>query len=170
MHLNMEFRRRLFSRNRRKRHILRSGTILTGESGQGLLEMALLTPILLLLALGVIELGRLAYFSIEVANAARAGAQYGSQSLVAASDNAGIISATQSDAPDLTLSAITPGRYCSCAGGATSTCASTDCPSPDHRLVYVQVNATGILNTLFNYPGIGASFTVSRQAVMRVGQ
>ena len=60
MHLNMEFRRRLFSRNRLKRHIFRPGMILTAESGQGLLEMALLTPMLLLLALGVIELGRLA--------------------------------------------------------------------------------------------------------------
>ena len=43
------------------------------QSGQALVEMAFVVPLLLLLALGVIEVGRYAYISILVGNAARAG-------------------------------------------------------------------------------------------------
>src|SRR5579862_3735178 len=49
------------------------------ESGQSLVEMALMLPFLLLLSLGVIELGRFAYIGILVGNAAHAGAFYGSR-------------------------------------------------------------------------------------------
>ena len=54
--------------------------ILLSPSGQSLLEVALLTPMLLALLLGAIELGRYAYISILVGNAARAGAAYGDTS------------------------------------------------------------------------------------------
>lgn len=47
------------------------------QSGQTMLELALLLPFLLLLLFGVIEMGRYMYISILVANAARAGAAYG---------------------------------------------------------------------------------------------
>lgn len=50
--------------------------------------MALLTPLLLTLLIGIIELGRYAYLSILVGNAARAGAAYGAQSLAQSSDTA----------------------------------------------------------------------------------
>ncbi len=146
------------------------GTPRRYQAGQALVEMAVLTPLLLLLVIGIIELGRLAYYAIEVSNAARAGVQYGSQNLVTADDNAGMQLAGQQDAPDITGLAATATHYCACASGGGSTCLSTDCPSPDHRLVYVQVNTTGTLQTLFNYPGIGSSFTVSGHAVMRVAQ
>ncbi len=46
------------------------------ESGQTLLEIALLLPMLVLLALGVVEFGRYGYIGILVANAARAGTAY----------------------------------------------------------------------------------------------
>lgn len=47
------------------------------ESGQSLVELAFVTPLLLLLAVGVIEMGRYMYIGILVGNAARAGAAYG---------------------------------------------------------------------------------------------
>ena len=54
--------------------IARATEVLTSQSGQSLIEIAVLAPIVLSLLLGVIELGRYAYISILVANAARAGA------------------------------------------------------------------------------------------------
>ena len=60
------------------------------DSGQTLIEVALLLPLLLLLLVGTIEIGRFAYYAILVANSARAGAQYGSQSLVTSADTTGI--------------------------------------------------------------------------------
>ena len=68
-----------------------------GCSGQTVVEVALLLPLLLLLLVGVIEIGRYAYFDILISNAARAGAQYGAQSLIQAADVAGIRTAAQND-------------------------------------------------------------------------
>lgn len=67
------------------------------DAGQTLLEVALLTPMLLALLLGVIELGRYAYFAILVGNAARAGAAYGSQGVAQSTDGAGICSTASND-------------------------------------------------------------------------
>jgi Flp pilus assembly protein TadG len=71
------------------------------EAGQALVETALTLPILLLLILGAAELARIAYISIEVANAAEAGALYGSQNAGTAADTAGIRAAAQSDSSDI---------------------------------------------------------------------
>jgi len=71
------------------------------QSGQALLEVALVTPMLLLLAVGIIEIGRYAYYSILVADAARAGAQYGAQNLATAADTAGIRTAAENDGQNL---------------------------------------------------------------------
>jgi len=49
------------------------------QSGQSLMEFAIILPLLLLLLVGVIEIGRYAYASILVGNAARAGAAFGAQ-------------------------------------------------------------------------------------------
>src|SRR3954451_22469131 len=72
------------------------------ESGQALVETAfavlLLTPVLI----GGAELARVAYAAIEVANAARAGVQYGTQNGFAASDTTGIQTAAANDASNLT--------------------------------------------------------------------
>ena len=67
------------------------------ERGQSLVELAFVVPLLLLLLVGIIEIGRFAYYSILVSNAARAGAQYGAQSLANASDGLGIAAAANRD-------------------------------------------------------------------------
>src|SRR5215468_1823879 len=67
------------------------------QSGQNLLEVALMLPFLLLLLLGVIEIGRYAYIGILVGNAARAGAAYGAQSNAQSVDTPGIQNASLND-------------------------------------------------------------------------
>ena len=49
-----------------------------GERGADLAETAVILPLLLLLLLGVVDLGRAFYFHIVITNAAREGARYGS--------------------------------------------------------------------------------------------
>ena len=48
------------------------------EGAQGMVEFALILPILLLLVLGVIEMGRLLFFYSSITSASREGARYGS--------------------------------------------------------------------------------------------
>jgi Flp pilus assembly protein TadG len=143
--------------------------ILAGEGGQSLLEFAVLAPVILLLLVGAIEIGRLAYLSILVNNAAHAGVQYGAQNLATAADNSGMQNAALNDGQNIAGLTASASHYCTCADGSSSSCQATDCAG-SHRLVYVQVNTTGQFQSLFAYPGLPASYTVSGQAVMRVAQ
>lgn len=162
------------------------------QSGQALLEMALMTPLLLALALGVIELGRYAYIAILVGSAARAGAMYGAQGLASTispqgqcpSAEAGIQNmqeAACSDfqnngqpAGDLTINSSTS---CGCDDGQGGWTSEPDCTvtsyalcTKGHWVVTVSVNSAGTFQSLFKYPGIPRSITVDRTATMRVAQ
>src|ERR1700733_3573620 len=135
-------------------------------TGQTVVEMALLLPVLLTLMIGLIEIGRYAYFDILISNAARAGAQYGAQSLIQAADKNGIQAAAQSDGLDTMT--ITSSQQCTCVAGTLGGCpAGGVCAQP---LVYVQVTATENFNSLFNYPGLPHSMTLASTTTMRVSQ
>ena len=141
------------------------------QAGQALLEVALVTPLLLLLALGIIEIGRYAYYSILVADAARAGAQYGAQNLATAADTAGIRTAAENDGQNLSELKVTVQHECGCTGSSIGgTCPATGCASPNHALVYVKVTVTGKFNSLFKYPGIPQSIDCDSTELMRVAQ
>ena len=156
------------------------------ERGQSLVEVALLTPLLLALLAGTIEMGRYAYLSILVGNAARAGAAYGAQSLPQSVDVTGIQTAADNDFQNngpgtgtLTISGGGPsGSYtsCGCDSGGTitaATCSTSVNPNAGtcasgHWVVMVSVKAVGKFNSLFKYPGIPQSITVTETATMRV--
>jgi len=150
----------------------RPGRVHTGsERGQSLVELALVVPLLLLLLVGIIEIGRFAYYSILVSNAARAGAQYGAQSLATAADAAGIVTAATSDAGSATGLTITSQQRCGCDGaGLSGACPAAACALPNHALVYVQVKAVGAFPSLFRYPGLPATINVTTVEEMRVAQ
>jgi Flp pilus assembly protein TadG len=149
------------------------------ESGQSLVELALLVPVLLLLVLGIVEMGRYTYLSILLGNAAESGALYGAQSLAQSADTTGIQNAAQADfqngqsLPGLT---VTSTNACGCDSGGTTTSAAcggtitAGTCAVGHWVVTVQVTATGNFSSLFRYPGIPASLTVSRTATLRVKQ
>jgi Flp pilus assembly protein TadG len=140
--------------------------------GQAMVELALLLPIFFLLIIGAAEFGRLAYAAIEVANAARAGAAYGAQNHITASDTANIQLAATTDGSNIANITATSTNFCSCSTGGSVSCtnALAACPSPAHIIEYVQVNTTASISPIFNYPGISKIFTVSGQAIMRVEQ
>ena len=145
------------------------------ESGQSLVEVALLLPFLVLMMLGVIELGRYAYIGILVGNAARAGAAYGIESLPQSVDTVNISLAAQNDFQNNGQSGLTVTSSVSCgcdSGGSVTSSACTGAGSGScasgHWVVIVSVTASGTFNSLFNYPGISSSITISRTSSMRV--
>ena len=156
-------------------HGLRQRSVPAGrERGQSLVELAFVLPLLLLLLVGIIEIGRFAFYSILVANAARAGAQYGAQSLATAADATGISTAGTNDAPGIvapnTLT-VSSTQRCGCSSAALAACgALAICIPPGHPLVYVQVTAVGTFNSLFNYPGLPGTLSVTSVHEMRVAQ
>jgi Flp pilus assembly protein TadG len=158
------------------------------QSGQALVELAFILPVLLLLALGVIEIGRYAYISILVGNAAHAGAMYASLGTSQAADQTGIQNAALYDFAGATSGTtktngqvagnltVTSAQSCGCdAGGsvATAVCDKNANPTAGtcatgHWVVAVSVTASGTFNSLFNYPGIPGSIDVSRTSTLRV--
>src|ERR1035441_3228611 len=79
-----------------------AGRICTREdSGQALVEAALGLTVCVTILIGASEFGRMAYASIEVANAAHAGVAYGSLSHTDATDTAGMQLAATQEAPDV---------------------------------------------------------------------
>jgi Flp pilus assembly protein TadG len=67
----------------------------SGAPGQELLELALLIPLLMVIAVGVLDLGRAFHASITIENAAREGARFGTFD---PGDLTGIVAATQAEA------------------------------------------------------------------------
>ena len=142
------------------------------DHGAALVELAFVTPILLLLLFGAIDLGRAFYVGIEVANAAHAGAEYGS---INPSNTAGITAAAQQSAPNvsnLTVAAPTWGCECSDGSSYTASCTTTTtCTANSTRgnnVVHrVQVTTSAVYKTLIPWKVIPASFTLSSTATLR---
>lgn len=132
------------------------------ESGTALVEFALVAPVLVILLIGLIDFGRYMYDGILAANAARAGAAYGAQTLRTADDNVGMTAAAQSDSQGIALT-VNPGHVCM-VNNAPVSCGTTN------ETVYVQVNTTGTFVPLVTYPGLPSSVTVKGSSMMRVEQ
>lgn len=152
------------------------------DSGSAFVELALVLPLLCLLLIGTVELGRIAYAAIEVSNAARAAVAYGSQNHDTAIDSANMQTAASIDAADLSSMGATltwtspPTQACACASGTSITSpTSAYCATPANQcagtyVVYVQAAPTATVGTMFNYPGLPNSFTLHGFAQMRVVQ
>ena len=68
---------------------------ITKQRGQGLLEFALIVPLLILLLAGILDLGRVTYYYSATVNSAREAARYG---IIFPLDISGIISTAQDSA------------------------------------------------------------------------
>jgi Flp pilus assembly protein TadG len=168
------------------------------ESGQSLVELALLTPLLLILVIGIAEMGRYAYFAILVGNAARAGAAYGAQNVPSSADTTDIQAAATNDCQNCaSLSTagltVTPADVCACDNGGTFVSAPTSaycnppptgtnntagsCATGQQWVIVEQVTVSGTFKPMFTYSGGGLfsllnlpSLTFSSTASQRVAQ
>jgi len=158
------------------------------QLGQALIELAFVLPMLMLLLLGVIEVGRYAYIAILIGNAARAGAAYGAQSNGQSVDTTGIANAadydfagatsgtTTTNGQTVSTLTVTSSVACGCDSAGTITsfgCTTATNPNAGscatgNWVVVVSVTASGSFNALFNYPGIPSPLAISRTASLRV--
>jgi Flp pilus assembly protein TadG len=142
------------------RKICRALTRRRFASGQSMAEMAVSIPILLLLLLAGMDCGPMFYMIIAVNNAARAGAQYGSQTFITAADEDG------SRIPNLTVTA----NQCTCETSTLVPACPSDYCTDDPSATFVEVDVQAPFHTLVNYPGIPSSKTLAAKASMQVEQ
>ena len=153
-----------------------------GESGQALVETAMTISLLLLILLGAVEFARFAYMGIEISNATKAAAQYGSQNAAYAGDITGIGLSAQKDAPytysqcsNFTTSVQNSGGQlpCTCVTNGTpspmppsyAACTATCAGYPVEVLV---ITTSASCSTLFHGNGFPGNLTLSRTAVQEV--
>lgn len=138
-----------------------------GLRGQSVAELAVLTPVLIVLLLVAADVGRVFYYGIAVYNAARAGAQYGSQSVITAADSAGMQAAAKTDASNVSGLSVTASQ-CTCESSTTVTaCPSSYC-TDSQSATYVLVTTQMTFHTVVPYPGLPSSLPVSSEAIMQV--
>jgi Flp pilus assembly protein TadG len=154
--------------------------------GVSTLEVTLMLPFLLLLLIGVVDFGQLFHLAIEVSNAARAGAQYGYQNPATQADTAGMVSAAEDDASDVSTWGANIASYgCMCSDGtgqsqigssnssSTTLCATppSSCTSKGTQLInYVQVQTQATYTPFFPWPGVPSSITLNGQAMYWAAQ
>ena len=139
------------------------------EAGAAAVELGVILPVLVLLALGVAEFGRVYFTTITVANAATAGAEYGSMN--SGINDAAIIQMARDDAGDQSLTVSPINRVCRCPDSEAAVACSSTCNNPAGYGIpqyFIEVTATKNVSLLFRYPGIPTTIPISRMAAMRV--
>jgi Flp pilus assembly protein TadG len=139
------------------------------ERGQSAVELAVAVPVLVTLLLAGADFGRIFYMNIGVKNAARAGAQYGSQTVITAADSNGMVAAARADWSNPTTLTAT-ATQCTCVSSTTVAACPTGYCTNDAQATFVEVDTQSVFHTLVTYPGIPSSTTLSGKAIMQVQQ
>jgi Flp pilus assembly protein TadG len=140
-----------------------------GEAAGNLsIEFAFIVPVLMLLAVGALEAGRLYMEHLRMTGAARAGLQYGLQDPGAAADIAGILRAARAGAGEAgTAYAVEARKFCACPSGSEADCA-TSCPADEDMRTYVEVTVAGEVELLFAYPALPRTLRLSARQAQRL--
>jgi Flp pilus assembly protein TadG len=149
------------------------------ESGQALVETAMVLPLLFLLILGIGSSGICLYYWIEISNAAHAGAVYGIQNSSNASSSSGIQYVARQDASDfgsnLTVTS-TPSYVCTASLNGTSYSSSssaiTACGGSAYVAELITVTTSASVSLPLSAPALGfpSSYTLTGRSVMEVLQ
>ena len=123
-----------------------------GERGQGLVELALTLPVMLILFLTGSDFARVYFADVTITNAARNGAQYASLSPSNASDTNGIRDAVLDETSDL--------------AAVPTVGVTTGADTLGNQ--YVEVTVSYNFDTLMDWPGLPHSYLVSRKLRMEV--
>lgn len=138
------------------------------RSGAALVELAVALPFLLLILVGVVDFARVYSTATTIANAARAGAQFGAQNVTTSGDTALINQAARQDAVDAVPLAVTSSRVCRCSNGSIVNCVTGNCGAYGAPRVYVLVTASKSVKMLIDYPGLPKNLSIGRTATLRV--
>lgn len=151
--------------------------LLRGEGGSAVVEIGLVVALLVPpLLVGSAETATVIYSSIEVSNAAHAGAMYGMVSAANAASTAEIQTAARNEATDFgnALTA-TPTVYYACSSAengtqyTTQSAATSACTgSGNHALEFVKVSTSVTMTPPFHFAGIPANYALTGVSVMEV--
>ncbi|HXE07182.1 MAG TPA: TadE/TadG family type IV pilus assembly protein [Acidobacteriaceae bacterium] len=151
--------------------------LLKEERGQALIETAVSVGLFIVLLIGAVEFGQLAFAATQVTDAAEAAAQYATQSPATAANATAMLSAAKGDfysPSELTMS--TPTYACNCVGSTTSvSCTNNDpsnptCAGSAYVEVTITVQTQATYTPSIHLPGVSSSFKLTGTAKRKVLQ
>ena len=142
--------------------------VIRSETGGAAVELAIILPVLVLLGIGVSDIGRVFFAGITVANAARAGAQWGAYSTSNSGDTVAINLAATEEAASAGSVTVSSRKFCRCDGGEVDCTNGLDCGAYGAYRVYVEVTVSKNVDLLFNWPGFADPAVLTRTATFRL--
>lgn len=128
---------------------------LGSDRGQSIVETALSVPLLAAMLVGTLEASRLLLATVALTSGVLAGAQYGALSSTSAADTTGIATAVRSETTPI--------------GGTSSNPTVTSSTATDgNGETYVTVSSTYSWSSLFKFPGLPQTVSITRSAVTQV--
>lgn len=135
------------------------------ERGSAILELGLGIGMIALLLAGVIGYGPMLYNSIEISDAARAGAVYGVSN---PGDFTGMQNVAVASAVNVTGVTATATQTCQCQGTTGSVSCTSTCSGGAPPMIYVSVGVQANTTPVFPDPlNAGTVFSIKRTVTMR---
>ena len=148
---------------------LRPVNLIRQESGQALIEFALISTLFLLLFAGIVDYGIYIHQQMELNEAAAAAAAYGTipGNQKATANMQTLALYTAGDVSGMTAASI---YFYSCTPGSTHVASTYACNSTfdSNPLMYVQVTTNATVPAALKWSGISSSLTLQGQATYRV--
>ncbi|MGQ0663792.1 MAG: TadE/TadG family type IV pilus assembly protein [Pseudomonadota bacterium] len=128
------------------------------------IEVAILSPLIVLLLAGLLDFGLAAYYSMQVASAARAGAQH---AIANRTDTAGITDTVRQAARLVNASVgVATTQFCVCSDLSSIDCTGTCTANP--KAIYMRVSVQQSYSTIFTYPGVDNPMSLRSEVTVRV--
>lgn len=146
---------------------LRCG-LLRSEDGLAATEWGLILPVLIVIALGLVDYGAMAKHKMEMANAVRAGTQYATIRKPIQGNVTPIVNAVANAAPADTSGSrvINAALFCRCSDGTEISCGDT-CPSGE-RSSFVRIRMREDYRMILSYPLFETPLTLQTEATVRL--
>ena len=124
--------------------------------GNAIVEFAVASSAVFLMALGAVDFGRMFYDSIAIAAAAQAGVQRGTFSHLAANETTSIESATAAALTDTSGASISSEQFCDCPDnpGVAVDCKTARCTGYGLSRMYIHVRVEKDFDVFGPWPGI----------------
>lgn len=142
------------------------GKFIASESGAAAVEFSFLAPILILLMVGLMDMGTYIRDRMRLEQISRAAVDYLMQG--GQEENIQMDVLAYYDSENSGSYTITPERICTCGDGVAQDCSAMSCSTGDYSRQYVQVTIDRTFTTLFPYPGIPQEMSLSGYSRMRL--
>lgn len=141
---------------------------LKSDSGAAAVEFAMTAPLLILLMVGIFDMGSYIRDRMRLEQISRAAVDYVMQGGQDENIKQDVVSYYDQAGTDAGLYDVSSERVCTCSDGVAQSCSAVSCGSGDYSRQYVEVTINRTYTTLFDYPGIPHSINLAGSARMRL--